>query len=240
MQDSITQSQISRHQSMLLAQAFQDPSLDARRVSVAAGDVIFEAEDTPQTVYFIHSGQVRLYQVAPHGEERLVEILGPGDWFGMAALAGMNRSNVRAVAAVSSIISQMPAEKLLAALKQRPEALVELNRQLTHKLQAARDEASSLIFQDCNDRLIQTLLRFSDSAAAAPQENGIVLRITHQQLAQAVGVARETVSLALTQLRLRNVLRTGRNQLFFDPQVLKDLKKNGHNGHRAPVEQKVA
>ena len=49
----------------------------------------------------------------------------------------------------------------------------------------------------------------------------MVLRITHQQLAQAVGAARETISLALTQLRQRELLRTGRNQLFFNPDVLR-------------------
>ena len=55
----------------------------------------------------------------------------------------------------------------------------------------------------------------------------MVLRITHQQLAQAVGVARETVSLALTQLRQRNLLRTGRNQLFFNPDVLEKFSRRG-------------
>src|SRR5205814_5594537 len=112
-------------------------------------------------------------------------------------------------------------EKLLEVLKRHPEALVELNRQLASKVQSARDEAASLIYQDCNDRLIHTLVRFSESAAAAPHDDGVVLRITHQQLAQAVGVARETISLALTQLRRQNVLRTGRNQLFFNPDVLR-------------------
>jgi CRP-like cAMP-binding protein len=51
----------------------------------------------------------------------------------------------------------------------------------------------------------------------------VVVHITHQQLAQKVGVARETVSLALAQLRRRNVLRTGRNQLFFRPQNLRQM-----------------
>src|SRR5207249_1020316 len=115
--------------------------------------------------------------------------------------------------------------KLLEVLKRHPEALVELNRQLATKVQSARDEAASLIYQDCNDRLIHTLVRFSESAAAAPHDDGVVLRITHQQLAQAVGVARETVSLALTQLRQRNLLRTGRNQLYFNPQALREFKK---------------
>ena len=85
---------------------------------------------------------------------------------------------------------------------------------------------ANLIFQDCNNRLIQTLIRFSHSAAATPAGDEVVLRITHHQLAQAVGVARETVSLALTQLRHRNLLRTGRNQLTFNPEALRQFKNN--------------
>jgi CRP/FNR family transcriptional regulator len=140
----------------------------------------------------------------------------------------MPPGHARAVAAAASSITEVSAEKLQNALRQRPDALMELTRQLAEKLQAAREESTSLIFDDCNSRLIQTLLRFSKSAAAAPHESGgVVLRITHQQLAQAVGAARETVSLALTQLRERNLLRTGRNQLFFNPCALEEFRKNG-------------
>ena len=51
----------------------------------------------------------------------------------------------------------------------------------------------------------------------------MALRCCHQQLAQAIGAARETVSLALTQLRQRNLLRTGRNRLSFIPGALEDF-----------------
>jgi CRP-like cAMP-binding protein len=55
-----------------------------------------------------------------------------------------------------------------------------------------------------------------------------VLRITHKQLAQAVGAARETISVCLTELRLKNLIRTGRNQLIFDPEQLQALDPNGN------------
>jgi CRP/FNR family cyclic AMP-dependent transcriptional regulator len=208
------------------ADVFNDPTVAARRTNVPAGTVMYEPDDAAMNVHYIHRGQVRLYQVGPEGSQRLVEILGPDDWFGVAALAHADRQGLRAVAVTGSIISEARADRIFEAVVRKPEAALELSRQLAHKVQIARDEAANLIFQDCNDRLIQTLIRFSNSAAATPSEEGVVLRITHHQLAQAVGVARETVSLALTQLRHRNLLRTGRNQLIFNPDALRKFKCN--------------
>src|SRR5207248_1273747 len=40
-----------------------DPALEARRMSVPAGTVIYEPTASAQNIHFIHRGQVRLYQV---------------------------------------------------------------------------------------------------------------------------------------------------------------------------------
>lgn len=222
--------QEGENQHSAFADVFQDPTIGARKANVAAGTVLYEPDDAATHVHFIHRGQVRLYQVGPEGSQRLVEILGTGDWFGIAALASAEKHGLRAVAVGPSVISEAEADRFYQAVSHKPEAAQELTQKLAAKVQSARNEAASLIFQDCNDRLIQTLIRFSKSAAATPSDEGVVLRITHQQLAQAVGVARETVSLALTQLRHQNVLRTGRNQLTFNPEALKRFK--GNTGER--------
>jgi CRP-like cAMP-binding protein len=120
-------------------------------------------------------------------------------------------------------VSDIAVGSLYEALCRQPSLAVGLVKHLAARLQEARDDAARLVFDDCHQRLLKTLVRFSASAAASKHEDGVVLRITHQQLAQAVGVARETISLALTQLRQRNVLRTGRNRLTFNPQVISRL-----------------
>jgi CRP-like cAMP-binding protein len=201
-----------------------DPALEARRMSVPAGTVIYEPNAHAQHVHFIHRGQVRLYQVGEEGATRLCDILGSDDWFGVGALARQPTYGLRAVTVVQTIVTEVRADRLLAALSRRPETLIEFNRQLATKLQAARDEAAELIFRDTNQRLLNALVRFSRSAASTPREDGVVLNITHSQLAQAVGAARETISLALTQLRHQNLVRTGRNQLFFNPETLQRLR----------------
>jgi CRP/FNR family cyclic AMP-dependent transcriptional regulator len=204
-----------------LIEMIEDPSLGAERLRFAAGEEI-HADDAPAThLFLIDQGQIRLYQRGPTDLTRLVDVMGPQEWFGVAALAGAATYGVRAMAVNSSTVWKIDIERLLATLSERPEVLAALSRELARGLVEAREEASRLIFEDCNQRLISALIRLSTSAASTPHDDGVVLRMTHSQLAQAVGAARETVSLGLTQLRNRNLLRTGRNELFFKPEDLR-------------------
>ena len=204
-----------------MANVFAGPTSGARRVEVDEPAALFEPGTPAEDLYYIESGQVRMYQIAADGSARLADILGPGDWFGISALASSTVYGARAMVVGPSVFWVLSAERLKELVVQQPRIGVELITQLASRLKAAHDAAALLVFDDCNQRLIQTLLRFSRTAAATAQEGGeVVLRITHQQLAQAVGAARETVSLALTQLRQQNLLRTGRNRLFFNPDAL--------------------
>lgn len=202
---------------------------DANQKELAPDAVVYEPSTRADSVFFIHSGQVRIYQIGPDGESaRLIEILGAEDWFGAAALAHTRTYGTRAIAVTRAVVSQVPAERWHAALATTPDLATEVIGQLARKLHAAQEDAARLVFDDCNERLVKTLLHFSHSAAATRHDHSgeVVLRITHQQLAQAVGAARETISLALTHLRQRELLRTGRNQLFFNPEVLRRICKN--------------
>jgi CRP/FNR family transcriptional regulator len=200
-----------------------NPTLGARRMSVAPGTVLYEPHTPADNLYFIHRGQIRTYHVGDEHYGRLIDILGPDAWFGEAALAKQTSYGEQAIAVAPSVVSEISAERFLGLLVQQPRAAVEVFRQLAGKLTAAREDAAGLVFDDCNSRLLKALVRFSRSAAASPHGDGVVLRITHEQLAQAIGVARETVSLALTQLRQQNLLRTGRNQLMFNPEALRNF-----------------
>ena len=207
--------------SSIFSDLLANPSLGARRMSIVPGTVLYDPHTPAKNLYFIHRGQIRTYHLGDDGAGRLIDILGVDAWFGEASLAKQSTYGEQAAAVVPSVVSEISAERFLSAVAQNPKAAAELYRQLAQKLTAAREESAELIFDDCHNRLLKALVRFSKSAAAQPHGDGVVLRITHEQLAQAIGVARETVSLALTQLRQQNLLRTGRNQLMFNPDSIK-------------------
>jgi CRP/FNR family transcriptional regulator len=101
-------------------------------------------------------------------------------------------------------------------------------RDVARRLHAARTATSRFVFDDCERRIVKTLIDFSRTAAASPTTGDeVALRITHQQLAQAIGVARETVSLALTKLRRQSLVQTGRNRLVFNPVTLQEFASRG-------------
>jgi CRP/FNR family cyclic AMP-dependent transcriptional regulator len=206
-----------------LGELFARHGLEAEGIEVARGTVIFDQGDNAQDIYCIHRGQVRMVQVGPDGDERLSDILGPGQWFGCGALSDGQVRTARAVSASAGQLSRMSAAKLLEHAANHPAIATQLIRQLATRIQAVSEDVARLQFQDCNQRLIQALLRFSHSAAATVQGSDVVLHLTHAQLAQAVGAARETVSLALTVMRQQNLVRTGRNRLLFNREALSAL-----------------
>jgi len=205
-----------------------DPSVGGRQLELSSGATVYEQGQDAEHAYFVQRGQVRIYQVGPDGAGRLLEILGPGQWFGYAALSEARVYGAKAVTVGRAVLTQVQGDGLISAVSRSPQASAQLIKQLAASLQAAREDSARLVFDDCNGRLVKTLVRFSRSAAATPHDDGVVLHITHEQLAQAVGVARETVSLALTEMRLKNLVRTGRNQLTFNPAALEQFaSRNG-------------
>ena len=214
----------------LCAAVLADPALGAVREAVKPGAMLFDMETPADEMFFIHRGQVRLLHLNPDPARegpaaRLVDVLGPGQWVGLAAVAGRPRHGARAQTQGQTVVSRFRGDRLLRVLAARPAALAAFTRELAGRLHEARIEADSFVFDDCGRRLLGALLRLGEGAAARRDADGrVVLHVTHQQLAHCVGVARETVSLALGDLRRVGVVETGRNRVSFDPAAVHRLR----------------
>jgi CRP-like cAMP-binding protein len=197
---------------------------------VSAGHVFFEPTDTADVVFFIHRGQVRLY-TGTGKNLRLLEVLGPGRWFGVAAFMDRATYGQRAHASTDSIVAQYSTRQVLSAMESQPALARSLINTLTGDLLSAQHDGANSVLDDCKTRVIRALLHFSKSAAAQKSSEGVTLYLSHLELSESVGVARETVSLMLGSLKEDNLLRTGRNKVHFNPDklqaTLKSSRKRG-------------
>ena len=207
----------------IMPRLLMDPALQPLAHAYGVGDVVCDPQIPAAHTFLIESGEVRVFQVLGKGNRRLMSIYGPGHWFGYSAVAALPFYMFRSIAATPCKIWKTPAHLVREAMARQPEAMIEVLRSLAVYLQTTAEETSQMANDDCRNRLVHTLVKFSASAAATSDEKGVVLRMTHEQLAQAVGAARETVSLALTELRDLNLLGTGRNRLTFNPKALREF-----------------
>jgi len=197
-----------------------------KRVACDAGHIIHETETPADHFYLIETGEVRVLHVSEGGATRVVDILGSGDWFGTAVLAGLPMYGKRAVAIRPSVIWVLDAEELRRELVKRGDLAMGLVESMAVRLLAAWNQDSEMVAQSCRTRIIKTLLRFSDSPAAETVQGEITLHMTHSQLARVIGAARESVSACLTELRRNDIIRTGRNKLKFNIHRLKALENS--------------
>ncbi|MCS7033863.1 MAG: Crp/Fnr family transcriptional regulator [Phycisphaerae bacterium] len=186
-----------------------------------AGQTVLQAGQKPRSLAFVHQGRVMVYHVLDLRRRRLSRVMGPGEWNGVDALADAPFGGSELIAAENSVVSIIPAAVVLESIRRDQTSAVGLVQALARRATVAEHDAALATFADCRARLIRALQTFSGSAAAEPQDDGIRLHLTHSHLAEAIGSARETVSLILSELRRAGVVRTGRNFLIVDLELLR-------------------
>jgi len=199
------------------------PEVGSRLLNLSDGQSVFEPDDAATDFFLVEKGEIRLFQSAGKAQKALLTILGSGELFGLSALSRPEIYGKLAISVGESIVRAVPAEGLNAALVSRGGLAVEFIKLLARQLNRRWTEGSELFSEDCRARVIRKLIEFADSPAAQRVAGGVELRMTHAELAQAIGAARETVSICLMDLRRENLVVTRRNHVMYDPDRLRQI-----------------
>lgn len=173
------------------------------------GSLILTQGDEGETLFLIHSGQVKVTVVAEDGREVILSVLGPGSFFGEMALIDDEPRSAHVIAMEESVVLALRREDFRAQLARSQELGIALLRELSRRLRRADDTIASLMLLDVNGRVAHLLLELAREEGG---DTGITLarRLTHASIGQMVGASRETVSRTMRNLVLRNVIAVTR------------------------------
>jgi CRP-like cAMP-binding protein len=149
----------------------------------------------PGEIWVVCRGVVQLGTLYDNGEESLLGLACPGMPFGLPL------SLIRPYQAVA--LSEVDLMRLsLVEIEQSPLLAQGLFRQMGRRLQQAEAILAMVGYRRVEDRLRHLLLLLQQEIGQ-PIQGGTRLgvRLTHQQLANAVGTTRVTVTRLLSQLR---------------------------------------
>jgi CRP-like cAMP-binding protein len=172
------------------------------------GASLFLQSDPSDSVYLVRRGAISIQLLSTDGRELVINEMNQGDCFGeLGILTGELRS-ASAEAIVDSEVLIIPRSTFLKVLEQEPFLSRRLLEITASRLQDSTRREEALAFHDAQQRLAYQLLQLDQSTG----EKGY-LTMSQEDLAQRVGLARQTVATILGRWRRRGWLLTGRGHI---------------------------
>lgn len=181
---------------------FREECLSQGRIlSVRRGEAIYREGDEGLSMYGLASGSLAAFIGPPRIAPRLVDIRGPGTWFGVGAvLAGAQRkAELRAVTDCSLLVVPGPVVEHLS--NARPDYARAIGALAFIGYEIASRVAAELLIPSSSRRIAAIILRIAapDSAEARIGSEGVL--VTQSQLAEMANVSRNVANGVLCRLR---------------------------------------
>jgi len=175
------------------------------------GEIIFDEDDSADSLFILNRGSVRLSLVNSDGREKILAIFRTGDIFGENVLEPANRFRTQAIAHEESWVSIIRHDQLVHLIQQRTAIAVNYIKILNQLLRQAREDIEAHSFLDVEHRLGKTLLKlatthgkhiFADKAMVK-----IKFPLSHHCLARFIGANRPHVSTIMSRFRKQGWIR---------------------------------
>src|SRR5690606_4423070 len=144
----------------------------------------------------------KVYRVAEDGREKTLALLGTGEFFGEMALLDEGPRSAIAETLEPTTLYHLHRNDFMATLTEYPSIALQIIRALSRRIRQTNAQVMDIVFRDVRGRVASTLGELCDRHGVATDAGvRIDLKLTHQELANLVGTARETVSRILAELQ---------------------------------------
>jgi CRP/FNR family transcriptional regulator len=198
------------------------PEADLRKVrarlhehSYEPHHVLYFEGNTADRLWIVRSGQIRLYKSSVDGQLTTLDVLGPGEVFGVVSALEKDIYPSSAEAVSKSHVWWLPRERFFKLLSEEPRIGHEILQILSRRLREAHDRLRAFAHDPAPARLAGALLRAANDGEA---------QVTRRALAEAAGTTVETAIRVLRRFEREGLVegRVGRVRIVDEP-ALREL-----------------
>ena len=184
------------------------------------GAVIYTPGETGEALFLLREGAVQIYRMSPEGRKLVIAHLLPHSFFGEMTCIGQGMYDTFAEVTEDSTIVTMNCEVLNRLLVSKPEIARRILEAFGRRVLEAERQLEDTVFKGIPARVAALLLREAEGDA--------VDGLTHQDIAERLGVYRETATNALNELKAAQVISIGRKHIsILDRQRLARIAGEG-------------
>jgi CRP/FNR family cyclic AMP-dependent transcriptional regulator len=200
----------------------QISTLSIRR-SYSNGAIVFSQADPGDALYGVVTGKIRISASSPNGREVFLNIMEPGDTFGVIALLDGRHRTATASAMAQSELIIITRDDFVELLNREPVLVSHVIQLLCARIRWTSGLAEESTLLSVPERLARRLLSLGQ-LHGHETPNGQELSISQEELARFLGLTRQAVNQYLQNWKTEGWLTLGRGKIVIvDARGLRDL-----------------
>jgi|ERR1700674_138643 len=174
-------------------------------LNCSTGHLFFQPEQTGRVLFVLEKGSVHTFRT--YGDRKLtIAMLQPPAVFGVMGCFGEGKYHSSAEAFEASRVRMIPRDSIQALLECAPHVAHKLVDLMSERCVHFLHKMETLALKGLIPRLATLLLEKA--------ENGVVAGMTHKDMADHLGVHRESITATLGELRRASIIAIERKKIF--------------------------
>jgi CRP-like cAMP-binding protein len=197
-----------------------EPEAQARLVShsfmayAEKGEIIWMAGSPSEFCAVVGVGFVKMSKSTPHGTDVAVELLGPGQCFGLMAVVEGRDFPLSAIAVTNTWYLKIPSREMQAVYAGSSALKDQMVRNIGPRLRKAHDMMTRLSSGRVEERIAAVLFILADSYGQKTDEGiEIEVPLTRHDIAEMAGTTTETAIRILSRWQKDGVASTDRHRI---------------------------
>lgn len=192
-----------------------------KKFSYQKGEIILRADDQPRGVFYLKKGYIKLYSLSQNAEELILIIFKPEDFFPIMWTINDTPNNYYLEAMTDVELYLSPKQEFLKFIEGNNDVLFELTSRILTRFGGILTRMEHAIFGNARSKVAAIILICADRFGAKVKKNIVIeVPLTHQDIAELIGLARETVSIEMEALQKKGLI-----EHFGKYLVVKNLQK---------------
>jgi CRP-like cAMP-binding protein len=186
---------------------------------LARGQPVFHIGDPCEEFHLTVLGQVRLFLISPGGQEKVIDIIGPGGTFAEALMFSGRPYMVNAEAVVDTLLVTIHKQAVLAEIAHDPRFALRMLAGVSRRLHGLVRDVEAYTLHSGAQRIIGYLLRACEGDPAEPFT--VSLPVSKAMIASRLSLTPEYFSRVLHELEAQGLIKIDRRDIHIcEPQRL--------------------
>lgn len=183
---------------------------------LAKGEILYSLNDNDDTLYIVHTGELKNYRILENGKEQLIRLLGPGAFTGEWSIFKSDiKHNDYIEALETTEICQLTRQGFKQVLGQYPEISMSLLQHMSERLDISENQTATLAYGSITKRITSYLADLIINSKVNREGTiQIALPMTRKDLASYLGTTPESVTRGFNKLEKAGVIESISNKII--------------------------